>query len=142
MYWSCLGAEDQPVLKDQPALKIQLSYFLKRIRDHTQVREGVRNEKSVCQEAVRTDMLSWALPGGSHIFHGISQSNPPLTADSSRQHNCIAVCCAALLMFNSHYLREVLRGFHLPLSTCINIPVQDLSSAADYRQGQIQLLLG
>lgn len=137
MYWSSLGTEDAP---DQPGLKIQLSCFLKRNRDHTQVWEGIWNEKSVCQEAVGMDVLSWALPGGSHIFHGISQ--PPLSADSSRQHNCIAVCCAVLLMFNSHHLREVLRGFYLPLNTCINIPVQDLSSAVDYRQGQIQFLLG
>lgn len=86
------------------------------------------------------DLVSQALPGGSFIFHGIAQ--PPLSAGSSRQHNCIAVCCAVFLLFNSYYLREVLRGFHLPLSTCINIPVQNPTFAADYRQGQIQLLLG
>lgn len=86
------------------------------------------------------DLLSQALPGDSFIFHGISQ--PPLSADSSRQYNCIAVCWAVFLRFNSHYLREVLKGFHLPLSTCINILVQDSSFAADYRQEQIQFLLG
>jgi len=118
--------------------KFSYPTFYRRKRDHTPVSEGVWKENQ--------PVGRWSVQvGGPGRYQQAAilplhfTASPFSRLPPTPQLHCSLQGCFS--MFNSHNLRGVLRGFHLPRSTCVNIPFQDLSSAADYRQGQFRFLL-